>query len=262
MKKVLMCRPKYFNVVYDINPWMTNNQNFIDNQLAISQWNILYAMVGNCAEVRLIEQDKNCPDMVFTANAGFQFNGSNVVLSNFRYAQRKSEQLFFKGWFEEQGYTVYTVAESFEGQGDMLTDCLGRYWLGTGFRTSGKVVDDLEIIVNGYINVLELSDPRWYHLDTCFCPLPNGELMWYPGAFSNSSRDLIRNSFDRTIDICEEDALKFVCNSVCIINNVFVPGYSKVLGPTLDNLGYNTTFLDLSEFLKAGGAAKCLVMDT
>lgn len=262
MKQVLMCRPKYFDVVYDINPWMTDNQNFVDNQQAISQWDLLYAMIRSCAEVKLIEQEKNCPDMVFTANAGFQFNGKNVVLSQFRHAERQAEQTFFQDWFEQQGYTVHNVAESFEGQGDMLEDVQGRRWLGTGFRTSHQVVDDLEIIVDGYINVLELADPRWYHLDTCFCPLPNGELMWYPPAFAAKSQELIRNSFDMTIDICEEDALQFVCNSVCIMNNVFVPGQSELVDTVLTKLGYNTKFFDLSEFLKAGGAAKCLVMDT
>jgi N-dimethylarginine dimethylaminohydrolase len=218
-------------------------------------------MIRSCAEVQLVEPDKNCPDMVFTANAGFQFDGNNVVLSRFRHSQRQLEEPLFQQWFEQNGYRVHTVKESFEGQGDMLRDANGRLWLGTGFRTDSRVIDELEVVVNSYVNVLELADPRWYHLDTCFCPLPNGELMWYPGAFSDRSQDLIRNSFDTTIDICEEDALQFVCNSVCIMNNIFVPGQSELVGMMLDKLGYNKKFFDLSEFLKSGGAAKCLVMD-
>lgn len=256
-----MCRPSHFNVVYDINPWMTNNQNIVNTELAQRQWNMLYAMIRSCAAVELIEPDKTCPDMVFTANAGFQFAGNNVILSRFRHSERQLEEPLFQTWFEQQGYTVHTVKESFEGQGDMLRDADGRLWLGTGFRTDIRVLDELEDILNSYINVVELVDPRWYHLDTCFCPLPNGELMWYPGAFSNRSQDLIRSRFDITIDICEEDALQFICNSVCIMNNIFVPGRSELVSMMLDKFGYNKQFLDLGEFLKSGGAAKCLVMD-
>ena len=30
---------------------------------------------------------------------------------------------------------------------------------------------------------VELVDPRYYHLDTCFCPLAPGVAIWYPPAF-------------------------------------------------------------------------------
>jgi N-dimethylarginine dimethylaminohydrolase len=30
---------------------------------------------------------------------------------------------------------------------------------------------------------LELVNPRFYHLDTCFCPLAPGEALYYPDAF-------------------------------------------------------------------------------
>ena len=42
MKKILMCSPDYFNVTYDINPWMSNNIDKVNTNLAITQWNQLY----------------------------------------------------------------------------------------------------------------------------------------------------------------------------------------------------------------------------
>lgn len=261
MKQVLMCYPLHFDVVYDINPWMTGNTKTVDKEHAIQQWDLLYAMIRSCASVKLIDPDVNSPDMVFTANAGFHFGKKNVVLSNFKHGQRKQEEPLFEHWFASNGYKIHKVQNSFEGQGDLLEDADGNIWLGTGFRSDYAVSEELENILECFVRPLKLVDPRWYHLDTCFCPLPNGELMWYPGAFDSKSQDLIRSSFDVTIDICEEDALQFICNSVCIMNNIFVPGYSAQVSIMLDKLGYNKKFFDLSEFLKSGGAAKCLVMD-
>lgn len=261
MKQVLMCPPTYFNVTYDINPWMTANVNHVNNQDAVDQWNVLYAMIRSAAQIRLVPPIPNLPDMVFTANAGFQFNNKNIILSRFRHPERQGEEGYFADWFEANGYTVHRTKNYFEGQGDLLRDGHSRLWMGTGFRTDLGAADEVETLVDQWVEPLELVDPRWYHLDTCFCPLPNGELLWYPGAFSRQSQDLIRSRFDTTIDVCEEDALTFCCNSVCIMNNVFTPVCSDLVTTMLDKFGYDHKMFDLSEFIKAGGSAKCLVMD-
>lgn len=261
MKQVLMCPPYYFNVTYDINPWMSNNLHFVNDEVARTQWDMLYAMIRSCALVQLITPVKQLPDMVFTANAGFQFNGKNVVLSKFKHKERQGEEEVFRRWFESYNYTVHEVTHSFEGQGDILRDAENRIWLGTGFRTDKLVVEELESIIGEQINVLELADKRWYHLDTCFCPLPHGELLWYPGAFSEESQDLIYDRFEDIIEVTEEDALRFACNTVCILDNIFTPKCSYELSILLQKYGYSHHQFDMSEFLKSGGAAKCLVMD-
>ena len=261
MRQLLMCPPYHFDVKYDINPWMSNNLNFVNNDEAKSQWNLLYGMLRSCANVQLVDPIKKLPDMVFTANAGFQFNGKNVVLSRFRHKERQGEEEVFQNWFENHGYTVHTVNDYFEGQGDILRDADGRIWLGTGLRTTKLVVNELETIIGEQINVLELKDNRWYHLDTCFCPLPHGELLWYPEAFTNESQDLIYDSFEDIIEVTEEDALRFACNTVCVLDNVFTPTCSDELSVQLLKYGYNHQQFPMKEFLKAGGAVKCLVMD-
>ncbi|PYI78978.1 MAG: amidinotransferase, partial [Verrucomicrobia bacterium] len=39
---------------------------------------------------------------------------------------------------------------------------------------------------------VELVDPRFYHLDTCFCPLPDGGVFWFPEAFDEYGQRAIR----------------------------------------------------------------------
>ena len=63
---------------------------------------------------------------------------------------------------------------------------------------------------------LELVDPRFYHLDTCFCPLPGGYLLWYPPAFDADSQAVIRARIpmERRYAVCDKDAAVFACNAV------------------------------------------------
>lgn len=258
MDKILMCHPKYFDVIYDINPWMTNQSGKVNNVIATTQWNRLLEGLSREFTINILDGIENCPDLVFTANAGFIKN-KIAILSKFSKQQRQDEEIHFRRWFESKDYTVVQPENYYEGEGDHLVDGEGRHWLGTGFRTSAAVAPELETFLNKKINVLQLVDPRWYHLDTAFCPLPRGEILWYPPAFSLESQQLIYKSFKRGIEIKTEDALSFACNCVAVKNKLFLPK-NKSASHMLKTFGYSVYEYDLSEFIKAGGAAKCLVL--
>lgn len=254
-----MCSPEYFGVTYDINPWMSANIGLVDHAKALQQWSNLHNALTNVAMVEILPGVISLPDLVFTANAGI-VRKNTAIVSKFNLPERQPEEKHFEKWFTDQKYDVYILNNPYEGEGDHLIDKWGRHWLGTGFRSSKESSNQLGDILLVHINTLELVDPRWYHLDTCFCPLPNGELMWYPQAFSMASQHLIKRSFDKRIEISEEDALSFACNAVCIGRDIFLPNNESV-STSLKGCGYTTHEFDLSEFMKAGGAAKCLVLD-
>lgn len=237
---------------------MSGNKNRVDGRRAAGQWTDLYEAISNHANVSLIDPAENQPDMVFAANAGF-VHDKTVVLSNFTHKERKGEEEHFAWYFKEHGYKVVRVTKNFEGQGDLLRDPSRRLWLGTGFRTDPEIVPELEEHL-GVINRLTLVDPRWYHLDTCFCPLPKGEVLWYPNAFDSASRDLIRSSFPVRISVTEDQAVKFVCNTVSVGLELFFPKGGETLTKLLGTFGYHVTTLNFSEFMLSGGAAQCLVL--
>lgn len=254
-----MCHPEHFGVDYVINPWMTNNIGQVDRMVATQQWHTLRTALDKFSVVHTMHGVQDLPDLVFTANAGL-IRKNIAVLSKFNSKQRQPEEKHFEAWFNEQGYNVAYVNHPYEGEGDHLADKWGRHWMGTGFRSSKLAAPELSDILSVHINTLELVDPRWYHLDTCFSPLPYGELMWYPGAFSLDSQRLIKQSFETRIEVTEEDALAFSCNAVCLENHIFLPKNASA-SMALRGIGYNVSEFDLSEFLKAGGAAKCLVLN-
>lgn len=258
MNKILMCTPTHFQVSYEINPWMISNIGQVDNKKANDQWNTLFNELAKHSIIYLIDTIEDCPDLVFTANGGFISNNT-AILSKFSTIERRNEEPIFGSWFASKGYDVYKPSYNYEGEGDHLIDNNNRHWLGSGFRTDTRVAAELEDILNTDINVLELTDPRWYHLDTCFCPLPDGEILWYPDAFSKSSRDLIYSSFQKSIEVSEKDALLFACNCVVLGNHLFLPKGSDVW-KQLESIGYTIHEFELGEFIKSGGAAKCLVL--
>jgi lysine-ketoglutarate reductase/saccharopine dehydrogenase-like protein (TIGR00300 family) len=109
---------------------------------------------------------------------------------------------------------------------------------------------------------LRLIDERFYHLDTCFCPLTGGYLLYYPPAFDSYSNRVIemRIPEEKRIIVEEPDAVCFACNAVNVGSTIVMNQISDGLKNKLTKAGFNVTETPLSEFLKAGGAAKCLTL--
>lgn len=262
--RFLMCSPDHYDVDYVINPWMEGNVHKSSRDRAIEQWNRLFHIIKEHATVDLVKPQIGVPDMVFTANAGLVL-GDNVVLSRFFHKERQGEEPFFKQWFEEQGYKVYELPKDlpFEGAGDALFDREGRWlWAGYGFRSELETHPMIARWLDIEVLSLRLMDERFYHLDTCFCPLSDGYLLYYPGAFDAYSNRLIelRVPAEKRIAIQEEDAVNFACNAVNIDHLIILNQASDELKQQLNSLGFQLIETPLTEFMKAGGAAKCLTL--
>jgi N-dimethylarginine dimethylaminohydrolase len=264
LAELLMCAPTYYDVDYVINPWMEGNVHAASKACAGVQWRALYEELSKRAEVRLVEGVLGSPDMVFTANAGLRF-GNEVALSRFQFAERQGEAAWFEAWFSTAGLKVreMPLEVPFEGEGDALWAIDGgRLWAGWGFRTALESHRLLEDWWGIEVGSLRLVDPRFYHLDTCFAPLPNGDVMYFPAAFDEASRKAIEAYYPASLRIAvsEADATSFCCNVVCLGDELMMNHVSRELRGQLEARGFQVCETPLDEFLKAGGAAKCLVM--
>ncbi len=260
----LMCPPKLYDVNYVINPWMAGNIHASSRARAAQQWQNLYEAVTEVADVELIEPEPDSPDMVFTANAGLERNGI-VALSSFFHPERQAEEQHFRRWFHDAGYTVLDIPREtpFEGEGDALFSTDGaRLWAGHGPRTAASSYHHLAKAWGAEVVSLLLIDPRFYHLDTCFAPLEGGYIMYYPGAFDPASVAKIEAFYppSKRIIVTEPDALRFACNAINIDRTIILNNISRELSDQLESKGFHVVQVPLTEFLKAGGAAKCLVM--
>jgi N-dimethylarginine dimethylaminohydrolase len=109
---------------------------------------------------------------------------------------------------------------------------------------------------------LRLVDLRFYHLDTCYCPLRGGYLLYFPAAFDAESNAKIEMCYpkERRIPVREVDALRFACNAINVDRLVLLNEISGELSRRLEMRGFQVVQVRMTEFLKAGGAAKCLAL--
>ena len=268
-KQIVMCPPTNFGIFYSINPWMQGNIASVDPFKAAQQWSELRnALVEADADVIVsTTPPEDCPDAVFMANAGVVYE--NIFIpSRFKHVERQVEQPYFEKWFVDHKFELRTENStvSFEGAGDALFNKnRSILWMGFGVRSGGdykfvldRLLEDTDVIVRP----LQLVDPRFYHLDTCFCPLDTGELLWYPPAFSEHAQAVIELWYkDKMIKVSEADALRFACNAVSICGTIILPEVSYSLYSKLEERGYTISMVDMSQFLRSGGACKCLTLE-
>jgi N-dimethylarginine dimethylaminohydrolase len=164
---------------------------------------------------------------------------------------------------EKAGFEAILPDLHFEGAGDALFDeARQKIWLGHGFRSDPEMAPMVSKIFCRETVPLRLIDPRFYHLDTCFCPLPDGALLYYPAAFDKASQETIaaRVPPEQRIAVDEADAVKFCCNAVALDDMLLLNDASPALEERVRAHGLAITRAPLTQFMKAGGAAKCLTL--
>ena len=255
-----MCMPRYYGIEYEINPWM-HRANAVEPERALAQWTGLHQELTRLGlEIELVSQEPGLPDMTFTANAGIA-QGQTFIPSNFRYSERQAEAALFSEWFESHGYRVVGIHEPhfWEGEGDVLT-AGERVFAGFRFRTEFAALDHLDDLLGAKPVRLELVDPRFYHLDTCFCPLSERRALFYPPAFSPEAQSQLAEHFDELIAVAEHDALRFACNAFPAGDTIVLNSGCSTTVSALTALGYVCIETPMDEFIKAGGSVKCLIL--
>jgi N-dimethylarginine dimethylaminohydrolase len=255
-----MCPPDFYGIEYEINPWMSK-QRQADRQLAAEQWSGLEAILRTLGvEISLLDPVAGQPDLVFTANAALIYQ-RRAILSHFRHPQRQGEEPLCAAWLTAHGFTVERLPEErfFEGAGDALF-CGPTLVAGYRIRSDVRSQQLIGELLGCEAIPLELIDPHYYHLDTCFCPLAPGEAIWYPGAFDEYGRRVLTNLIPSLIAVEPDEAQSFACNAVVVGRNVVTTTGCPRLHRDLAARGYSPQEIPLSEFIKAGGSAKCLTL--
>lgn len=261
--KIFMCPPTYYNKIdYEINPWMKKGTE-CEITDAKERWNELKGIIENLgAKVLTMDAQPGLPDIVFTANAALIYK-KKAIISRFMHKERQPEEKFYAEWLKQQGFEVILLPDDmpFEGAGDALFSGETLY---SGYVPRSDISSHAKIseIFGVRIISLELVNPSFYHLDTCFCPLTDGHLLYYPNAFDEYGNRVIEANFpeEKRIAVNDEEAKAFSCNAVNINKSVIMNKTTDRLKNALKDKGFNTYEVDLREFMKAGGSAKCLTL--
>ena len=255
-----MCPPDFYGIEYEINPWM-NRARQADHEVAVRQWQALHdVLMGLGAEVSRLEPVSGLPDLVFTANAAMIFR-QQAILSRFLHPQRQGEELHNETWLTAAGFEIVHLPESmhFEGAGDALF-CGDTLFAGYRRRSDARAHQEVARRCGCRVIPMELVDPYYYHLDTCFCPLAADIALYFPGAFDSYGRQAMDESIDELVEVPADEAASFACNAVVVGRHVVTNTGCPQLHAALRSLGFDPIETPLGEFVKAGGSAKCLTL--
>jgi len=235
----------------------------VDKALAQKQWDVLKTSIEDQGvEVVTLDQAHGLPDMVFVCNSGL-VRDNKVYLSSFRHPQRRGEQDHYLKWFRENNFELQGLdyAEFFEGGGDAVFSDYNTLWAGYGARSSKEAYNHVSKLGEFETVFCEMTHPKFYHLDTCFAPVGSNSALFYPPAFSTRTQKEIKRRLPQAIEVSDKEAEAFVCNAITVRKTVISPiGVGEETKESLKKLGYKVLEVDMSEFMKSGGACQCLVM--
>ena len=270
---LLMTAPTHYDVAYEINPWMRPDAwtaaPGANRLAATAAWQGLKAALERAgARVEVMAGVAGAPDLVFPANAAVVLDGK-AVLARFRHPQRTAEEPHLLAAFEalRQRGLLRSVEQIEgclqEGAGDCIWDAdRGLFWVASGPRSSPTSVAIIADAFGKPVVHMPLATERYYHLDTCFCPLSGGEVLYYPPALSpDALRSLhAHTDADQRIEASDEDAQAFSVNAVCVGRQIVMARPPERLARLLSERGYQVTSLDLAPFILSGGGAFCMTL--
>ena len=264
-RRYLMCPPRHFGVLYEINPWMSREVS-VDPDQALAQWEGLVATLEAAgAEVVVMEPEADVPDLVFTANAGV-VNGGQFVPSHFRHPERRPETPINAAWFAKRGWRVDHLPPELdhEGAGDALpfTPEDGRPVLlsGYSFRSDAGAATHLSTLMKCPVRPIELVDPRLYHVDLTFCPLDSRRAIVAPLGWDAYGRKVVEALVPEPLVLSDDETLSFCANSVVVGTTIVMPAVPPRVGRQLEAWGFTVVGCKIDEFLKAGGGCRCLTL--
>jgi N-dimethylarginine dimethylaminohydrolase len=269
----LMTDPAHFQVAYEINPWMQPTTWSADPltqaRRARAGWEALKGALEHAgAAVKVMRGVAGLPDMVFPANAAVVLDGKALV-ARFRHPERAGEAPHFHAALEglkRRGVLaqVTDIEDGFqEGAGDCIWDANRRlFWAASGPRSTPE---SLKVVADHFgqsVVHMPLATEAYYHLDTCFCPLSGGEILYYPPALAEEARRALfeHTTPDQRIEASDADAQSFCVNAVSLGRKLIMARPAAALQDRLEARGYDVVGVDLEPFMLSGGGAFCMTL--
>ncbi len=263
--RYLMTEPNHFRVDYAINPFM-HLEDQPDPLRARAQWLAIGAAIESAGgAVEVIPQLPEAPDMVYAMNLGLPLvrpdGGSHVVLSHMRYPQRRMETPAAEEWFVARDWTSQRIGRDAVGAYFEAGDAFafgGELVVGYGPRTEElalkHLATELEVRVRGF----RITHPGMYHMDLGFCPLDDTHAMVCPAAYDDASAAALLELVPEPLVLTETEAMTFCANSIVVGRTVVMPACPARVRTQLEAWGFEVVVVEVGEFLKGGGAIRCL----
>ena len=269
----VMCPPVYLSNKIKNNKWMEDDNSTINVGRALFQWNCLYELMTSDAIVYLLSPKSHLQDQTYVNSFVVLAHRPDVaILSNFRAAGRQGEEREAGALLSRLGFKVYQAPKYFEGWPELKHIHDNIYVAGYGERSTLKTQQYLADVFDYKIIPVKTS-PYLYHLDCLFFKLsPEYAIV----AVDDMPKEALK-AISREIEILpanHSDALQGICNSIKLRNIIINAtneeelkgaerkvevAKNEKLVEYAELAGLEVVFVNLSEFLKSGALASCLV---
>ena len=105
-----------------------------------------------------------------------------------------------------------------------------------------------------------MPDDRFYHIDLVFSPLDDRHALIAPIGLTKKGLATLISLVPEPILLTDEESSQFSANSIVVNDTVIMPACSERLRGLLEDAGLTVAVVNVSEFLKAGGAVRCLTL--
>ncbi|HEX2894359.1 MAG TPA: arginine deiminase-related protein [Marmoricola sp.] len=261
----LMVEPEHFRVEYAINPYM-DPRDQPDPVATREQWDAIAEAIGAAGGfVDVLGQRSDAPDMVYAMNLGLPLAGGSgagtAVLSHMRHPERRMETETAAAWFADRGFTLHRFGSDGVGAHFEAGDAFawrGELVVGYGPRTERLALKHLAHELGITVRGVRITHPGMYHLDLAFCPLDATRAMVCPDAFDAASARKLLDLVPEPLVLSEAEAMTFCANSVVVGRTVIMPACPDRIRGQLEAWGFEVVLVGVTEFLKGGGAIRCL----
>jgi arginine dihydrolase len=275
----LMVEPNHFRVDYAINPFMHLDDQ-PDPVRAREEWRALVGAIEAAGgTVEVLPQLPEAPDMVYAMNLALALQepdarGSRAVLSHMRYPQRRMETPEADAWFAARDVARRSIGRDGVGAHFEAGDAFawrGELVVGYGPRTEELALKHLATDLGVSVRGIRITHPGMYHMDIGFCPLDETRAMVCPAAYDDASAAALLDLVPEPLVLTEEEGLAFCANSIVLGRTVVMPalrdGSSLAssgarcpdrVRAQLEQWGFEVVVVEVHEFLKGGGAVRCM----
>lgn len=259
------------------NPYYGDIINKTHHKLALEQHKNVIKNLSRNVNYIVNKTNEDIPDLVFIANGGMslpRLPESVLILPWMKYEQRRNELKYLIEIFDDLHIKMIefpgSVNAPYEGvaeskwfnNGELLV-------MGYGFRSTKETVHRMRMLLNDIYTSYGVTPPQvvsfhlqsfnYYHLDIAMLEFTQTDCVIHKDAIK--PKDVMRLRKRITVHLIESDD-KFCLNGVIDGDNLLTHTLDKTTKKTLQDLtGKKIIECNTSEFEKAGGSIRCMVLD-
>ena len=144
----------------------------------------------------------------------------------------------------------FEAGDAFAWRGELI--------VGYGPRTEELALKHLATDLGVSVRGFRITHPGMYHMDLGFCPLDDTRAMVCPAAYDDASAAALLALVPEPLVLTEEEALTFCANSIVLGRTIVMPACPDRVRAQLEEWGFEVVVVEVGEFLKGGGAIRCM----